>query len=238
MLLADMHTQFKIEVDKIDSFNSQLFEPEEIDVLFNTYQYKLIKDVNREGLERTQTQIEMLGNLILTQPLNNFLANNPLVNKPNGYFIGLPNDYLKTINEECLCNVTDCNGNVVQERRWVIPTTHDKVNNALQNPFTKPNNDYALRLAYSNINSNSPAMHEIITHDGQPAWYLLTYMKEPVQMHLYSQYPAPFTGADVECELNSEAQQWIIEESVKQALLNIESQRYPGKRQEQYKSNY
>jgi hypothetical protein len=237
MTIAEMHIQFKLSVDKIDSFNSDLFEPEEIDNLFNTSQYELIKKITTEGIEETETKGDMLSVLKVRQPLGNIQANNLLVNHVGGYFVGLPNDYLKTINEECICTITDCHGDTVTERRTVIPITEDRVLSALENPFQKPDNKYVLRLKYSEKNSGfAKRVHELITHDAVPTFYILTYYREPIAMQYGSQYPTILP--DVDCELSIEAQYWIIEDAVKQALLGIESQRYVPKSQEQDKLNY
>lgn len=243
MNIAEMHTQFKINVDKVDSFNSQNFEPEEIDVLLNTAQDELIKQLTRNGVEQTQSQQDMLAAITARVYLNAITGNfqTGALNKPGGTFVTLPDDYRKALNEEAIVHTLDCHGDEVNERRKVIPIKYDQYNTAAENPFVKPDKDYCHRLMYNSDNNNGRKQVEIIIDglnppDNELTAYILDYLRNPIQMQYGTQYPAP--GADIDCELNIDAQQWIIEEASKQALLDIESQRYLAKEKEQDKLNY
>lgn len=229
MVISAMHTQFKINVDKVDSFNSQLFEPEEIDVLLNTAQDKLIKELSKEGLENTQTRQDMLAPITVHSDIVGANIYQSSGNQENGYYIELPLNYRRAIKENVIVLTVDCQGLNAEVIRKVVPTTYDKFDTVVENPFTKPDSKYCLRLV-ADVGPNGNKRFQVITNGDGPTTYRLDYLRDPVQMQYGSTYPVPI--ADVDCELSTEAQQWILEEASKQALLNIQSQTYPAKKVE------
>jgi len=118
MTVTEMHTAFKILLDKVDSFAYPNMEPAEIDFFLNKETERFIKhraegshNKNR-GFEETQKRMDDLRNITK----NAILTPDPTSsnNKPNGRFVTLPSSapdiYWFAINEEAKVRVKDCSG--------------------------------------------------------------------------------------------------------------------------------
>lgn len=117
MLVSQLHNEFKVGVDKIDSLNSANLLPEEIDIFLNNAQRTFIEqraygtNPKREGLEETQKRLDDLRNIVSNTTISTFTTNSN--NKPNGYFIALPTNYMHAIQEEADIRYNDCNSTKV-----------------------------------------------------------------------------------------------------------------------------
>jgi len=223
MTAAQMHTRFKIGVDKIDSLASANFEAEEIDVFLNDAQEKFIEqraygtNPKGTGLEEDQKRRDDLREITknFTSAAFTFTADN----KPNGVFVSLPNDYRHSMQEEVAIAYTDCNNTAATKRIPVLPVTHDRYNKIVNDPFNKPYEDEAIRLDYEGD------VYELIT-DGTYTItnYHLRYLKQPQEIRLGTAYVVQTT--DVDSELADHTHREIIAIAVKDALQDIESNRY------------
>ena len=224
-----MHLEFKIGLDKILSLNAPGYTAEEIDVLLNNSQEQFIEqrayrtNPKRTGLEEDQKRRDDLRELIKNYTTSSFsiTANS----KSNGSFIGLPDDYRHSIQEEINITYKDCNGDSRTKVISVVPVTHDRYNKIIDDPFNKPDEDEVLRLDYEGN------VFELIT-DGIITLnkYFLRYLKEPRTIRFGTKYVIPTT--DIDCELAPHTHREIIAISVQNALENIESQRYRTKKEE------
>lgn len=228
MTVAQMHTEFKIGLDKVDSLAAPNFLVTEIDIFLNNAQEQFIEqragktNIKREGLEETQKRIDDLKNIIENYETTTFV--NTTSNKPNGVFVDLPSNYRRAIEEEVSISYTDCNGDATTGRPNVTPTTHDRYNTVVKkDPFNKPNKSQVYRLAFSRQAGNET--FELITSPSETITnYYLRYLKDPVSITYGTQYVPPV--ADVDCELSNHTHREIIALAVKNALEDIQSPRY------------
>jgi hypothetical protein len=147
--LAQAHQRFKILYDKVDSFNSPEFTPEEIDEFLNIGQEELIRLVTKVGIESTQEYSDYLKNITQSWSTTTFL---PGSLKENGVIAQLPSDYYTSLHEEAQIVYDHCGESVV-ERCPVYPITRDRYNKIKYDPFNKPSSDTVLRLVYPNVSN-------------------------------------------------------------------------------------
>jgi len=156
MTVNEMHTQFKVGVDKTDSLNSANFTIAEIDLYLSDAQEQFIEqraygnNAKRETVEETQKRVKDLQSLVKNSQITP-LVNDPTQNKPNGRFVELPSDYRHALEEEVSISYADCNGTTQTTRVPVVALSHDRYNKAVANPFSKPNLNKIYRLHQENI---------------------------------------------------------------------------------------
>lgn len=213
--LAQAHQRFKILYDKVDSFNSPEFGPEEIDEFLNIAQDDLIRLIAAKGFESNQELSDYLKNLItpvtITYPSANFISGS---SKENGWFVVLPISYHTALFEELEVTYTAC-GEVVTRRSPVYPITRDRYNKLKRDPFNKPDKETTFRLGSSDL-LGSDSFELIIDPLVTPTKYILDYIRKPLQITYGSQYATPV--ADVNCELVDKAYYRIIDIAVERAL--------------------
>lgn len=221
-----MHTYFKILLNKLDSFNNQNLEPEEIDVFLNQTMFRIIEqraygsNPKGEAVEETEKRVDDLNNI--TNPYSTSVFFTDSLSKPNGKYIELPSDYRHALEEECVVSYTDCNSQSQTKRVAIKPLTHDRYNKVIRDPFNKPYTDLVVRLSHSKVNNKQ--VFELVT-DGSVTLttYYLTYLRTPVSMQYGSAYATPTT--DVNCELNEHMHREIVETAVRAAIETVESPR-------------
>lgn len=222
--------QFKLGLDKIDSFNSANLLPEEISVYLSDAQEEFIEqraygnNTKRLGVEESQKRVKDLQSLTQNDHANLFLPFDVINNKPNGRFVPLPHDYRHAINEEAIIEITDCNNVVQTERVPIVPLTHDKYNRVMANPFSQPSNNKVYRLPYGRINGTE--YFEIIVAPYQKLIdYQLRYIKNPRKID-QAQILNPLGLHDTDImDLTDESYREIIRIAVRNALGDIESTR-------------
>tara|TARA_Y100000004_G_scaffold161237_1_gene189191 strand:+ start:272 stop:955 length:684 start_codon:yes stop_codon:yes gene_type:complete len=216
MTRVEMHLEFKLLVDKGDSFDAPSFLVEEIDHFLNISQEKFVSkrafgnNVRRTGFEEDQKRRDDLRTLIYERKL---VPSTPsAANKPNGRFVTLPNDYRHTIQEEAQIythNVSDSG-----RRVSVKPITHDRYNKIVDDPFNKPGKDTVYKLGYGG--SSFANMIELITGEDQYASdYYIRYIRHPLPI-----------GPEQDCVLPNHTHNEIVKMAVVEALENVEQPRY------------
>lgn len=213
MTIQDFHNNFNIEVDKTLDFEYPYMLPEQIDYWLNKAQARFIKerlypkDPNMKGFEETQKRIEDLRTIVKTSE-----ALTPVTSGAN-YIITLPNDYLYLVRHRCT-TVGTCGTKSVGG----LLTIQEFINQMLKDPFWKPTADEPIYYFIGDSIVYETLGDFIISET------TLTYVKEPLELRLGSQYINPTT--DVNCELPEQSHQEILDIAVSMALENIESQRY------------
>lgn len=232
MTILDIHTRFKLGLDKIDTFATPNLLAEEIDIILNDAQSKYIQqrangtNFKKESIEETQKRVDDLKDITENFESSTFITNSS--NKPNGKFVQLPTNYLRSLQEEVLAEFNDCHGYLVQERIDVTPITHDRYNTVKKDPFHKPDESEVNRLPYGKI-SGIGSFELISSSDVDVKTYYLRYLRVPVNMRFGTQYQTPTT--DVTCEFNDQTTKEIIALAVKDTLEKIESQRFSTNQQ-------
>jgi hypothetical protein len=219
MTVAQMHTSFKFGMDKLDSLNMPNFLTEEIDLLLNQAQERVVKQrystpaifFNKDrSFDESQKRMEDLKNIVVTTtiPPNAYSSSNIDL---QARFYTLPTNHWFIVQERVWISFLDpsCN-KTVSKQVQVVPITHNEFDNLIRDPFNKPNDEKILRLM-----SNS--MSELISISGVSLGdYTVRYIKEPVSIDFT-------TGVD--CELSSQLHQEIVNEAIALALEGIESPR-------------
>ena len=229
MTVDEMHLQFKIGVDKTDSFNSANFTPAEIDIYLSDAQEQFIEqraygnNYKRDSLEETQQRVKNLQSLVMNATITPLATTAD--NKPYGSFVELPSDYRHAIEEEVLMTYIDCNNATQQQRVPVVALQHDKYARAVTNPFSKPNLNKVYRLPFGRFNSKEH--FELVSASGYTiSAYYLRYIKNPAKINLANRtLPVPSIGTGQQGELADEAYREIIRVAVRNALGDIESPR-------------
>lgn len=217
MTIANMHENFRLEYDNISSFSNPEYLPEEVDYWLNLAQDQLILKVKEDGVEKSQTLKDYLGNITVNKNISTFVTT--VDNQPNGVFVQLPDDYRTALHESVSIRYSDCNGLTKTNRIPVIPSTHDRINSDVRNPFKKPNKfERVISLPYTYLTGNSQIQTTelIVDDDFSITEYHLRYLRNPIKMTYGSQYSTVIP--DVDCELNKEAQIWIIKQAAQEAF--------------------
>ena len=211
-----MHLQFKFQMDKLDSLNYPNFLDEEIDLLLNQAQDRLVKtryggnNVLKESYEETQKRSEDLKNIT-----RNAVIVPGVIFPADGIdllsrFCTLPTDHWFIIQERCDVTYTDCHNVVTTETVEVRPIQHSEFTKVIKDPFKKPNKSKILRLMEN-------GRVELVGPSGVfIATYRLRYIKEPVRIDL---------GTLTDCELSSHLHQEIVNSAVQIALEGVEAKR-------------
>lgn len=221
-----MHLQFKLAIDKIDSLNNPDLLPEEIDVYLSDAQEQFISqrafgnNHKRESLEETQKRVKDLQSLTKNAEIVP-LASAP-ENKPNGVFVELPSDYRYAINEEVQVGYTDCNTTASTARIKVLALTHDKYNDTIDNPFSKPNLNKVYRLPFGRFNSKEH--FELVSSTGVTiSKYYLRYLKNPAKIDLAQRLSPVGLPGSAQGDLSDESYREIIRIAVRNAAGDLES---------------
>ncbi len=230
MIVDRMHIEFKELVDKAATLNNPNFQTEQIDLFLSDAQEEFLEqraygiNFKREYLEETQKRVKDLQSITRNANIITFLNNTD--NKPNGTFIQLPSDYRHAINEEVQVTYLDCNQVSTQTRIPVEALTHDKYNNTLANPFTRPSINKVYRLPFGRI--NSAEYFEVILPVGYTLnTYILRYLKNPAKIDKAQLLtPVGLAGTD-QGEMTDESYREIIQLAVRNALGEIGSQLTP-----------
>ncbi len=238
-----MHQEFKVGVDKTDSFNSANFLTEEIDLYLSDAQEEFIEQIaygnNIKGLsvEETQQQVKNLQDLTVNTNLNTFIQN--ANNKPNGTFVALPDgititdnlgnplpEYRHSLNEEVTIQYNDCNRVLQQVRVPVIATTHDRYNRIISSPFSKPTLNKVYRLPYGRI--NGVEYFEIVLGIGQTlVTYHLVYLLNPRKIDKAQILVPPGLPGTAQGDLPDTSYRTVIRLAVRNALGDITSPNTP-----------
>jgi len=214
--VAQAHLEFKFRLDKIDSLNYPGFLPEEIDLLLNQAQDRIVKqrygknNLKRESFEETQKRIEDLKditrNALITPSA--YASDNIDV---NARFVTLPQDHWFIVQERCNVTYSNC-GSTVNDTIEVVPVNHSEFSKVIKDAFKKPGKDKVLRLMEN-------GRVELVFGQGiTGVLYRLRFIKQPTRVQLSPAIEFDFVNSDF---LISE----IIDEAVKIALEAIEGKR-------------
>ncbi len=215
MTRAQMHNEFKLLLDKVDSSSAPIFLPNEIDRLLSISQDKFISkrafgnNPRRTGFEEDQKRRDDLRTLIESDIIS---SQQPRANnKPNARFYNLPSNYRHAINEEIEL-VLESTGESAG-RVGVKPITHDRYNKIVDDPFNKPHEKSVYRLDFGG--SDELSVELIGSGDYVLGNYILRYLKQPLDI-----------DSDNDCELPHHTHREIVRMAVVEALEGTEHPRY------------
>ena len=220
-----MQIEFKLLMDKIGAGGAALFLTDEIYSLLNIAMNKFISkrmygnNPRRLGFEETQKRRDDLKELIRDYNIapNVHIASSADggdINKPNGVFVKLPSNYRHTIQEECTLHTG--------KRVSVTPTSYDRYNKIINDPFNSPSKDVVYRLDFysesttaAGVTTITPRIELIGENNTAVTHYYLRYIKNPEVI-----------SADQNCELAEHTHKEIVRMAVLEALENTENPRY------------
>jgi hypothetical protein len=211
MDITNMHNEFKLLMDKVDSAGSPNFLSTEIDMFLNAAIERFVakrafgNNPRRTGFEEDQKRRDDLRNLITTASSFNLTTEGP---KPNSLLVNLPDDYRHAINEETQIVY----GNNISKRVGVKPITHDRYNKIVDDPFNKPNKTNIYRL-----DSGENTVELIYAEGTSILNYYLRYLKNPAIVDKIN---------SVNCDLAKHTHREIVRMAVLEALENTENPRY------------
>jgi hypothetical protein len=212
MTIAEAHQEFKFRLDKLDALNYPSFLPEEIDLILNNAQQRIVKqrygptNNKRQSFEETEKRTNDLKNVTVNAVLT------PLAYAPDNIdisarFLTLPTDHWFTVQERCNITCTIC-GSPLTQLVEVIPTSHSEFSKVIKDPFKKPTENKVLRLMEA---GRVELLSSCTIVD-----YRMRYIKQPDTVNIT-------TG--VTFELSEHMHSEIVDEGVKIALEAIEGKR-------------
>ena len=230
MTISEMHTAFKLGLDKVESLQYPSFLTEEIDFWLNQAIRKFVKtrysgmNIKQEGFEQSQKRIDDLRTLVreVTVPCSAGVAG---VNKPNSYVLtsGFGNvvfttdPYWLSLGEEVTISYTSTQpiaGVVTPKRVGVVDITSDSYRFEKEDPLSEHILHYdeakPLRLFYNNT-------IEFIT-DG-------TYSITEAYVRYIKQPKTVIYATAISCDLAEHAHEEIVNMAVQLVLENIEQPR-------------
>lgn len=212
MTIQEMHNEFYLRVDKLDSSSLPEFTTQEVDKLLNIAILRFVKtryginNIYRAGFEEIQKRTEDLKNLVKTSHINTTLN----ATENNVYNVDLPNDWMIYLRGRVTITKPNCPSiltsiNIVQQ---------DDLETVKTDPFNKPDS------------------FNIVGYFEDGKLYLLSdgSVSIPNAKLTYLSYPVivvhPDTGNPaVDCNLSEFTHDEIVELAVKLALNIIESPR-------------
>jgi len=209
--VGEMHTTFLHLFDKQSNYTAPEVTPEEVDVYLNLAQVKLMDYFTEEGIEKNQNWADMTKNITKSYIYTPFTNT---TNKPNGYYVELPEDYRLALLETADITYPGCSNVPTTTRAAVIPITRDMYNKIIMNPFGKPWKEEILRLV-----SDSNRFELIATSGITVSQYYLDYLAQPPKIVYGSQYSTPVP--DVDCVLEKKAAEQVIYMAVNLALQTL-----------------
>ena len=221
MTRTDMHTAFKLELDKTNSLEIPAFEPEEIDYWLN----KAVEDYinsNYKVFGSNQEVTDVLRPLIVDKSF--VLTAGTSANKPHSYVADLNTDlfdssatskYLYTIDEECEIEYT-ATGAITSTTKRLPVTTCD------YNVYTKlvddPHGPHVLHYGEAKPLRLFIGTSVELVSDGNydVNTYYLRYIKKPTDI----------SASHTTCDLFEVKHYDIVKLAVRKALENIEQPRF------------
>lgn len=240
MTIQEMHFDFKIKIDKIDSLVKRNFNAAQIDWLINEAQSRWVKqhygltNPKREGFESTQHRTQDLKSLHIKSPERQLGLTPSQITQNKIYYIDLQDlefKHLFTTRVSVTCTKNGC------AKTFGLNTVQtDDLNDALIDPFNKPNFKFGKVLGVYGISSTSDEALFIYSDDFTVDKVFVDYLKHPQKVWFgnydYTNDLQPANGSNniytaasdnpVDCELSDHVHSEIIDEAVNIAAGLIE----------------
>jgi len=248
MTVAQMHAEFRLLLDKGDSFDAPSFLEEEVDMFLNMAIAKFITkrmygaNGRQTGFEEEAKRRDDLRNLITNKRiviLSDELGEDD-GSLPNGNFATLPSNYRHMVSEFVIAehpsftgivasNVYDNeNSTLTASNRTIInvtPLTYDRYNKIINDPFNKPDLNTVYRLDYRGSTEGEGGGSQQVELIHHPDVILKDYNIRYIRSANAVKLPQ---GDDLgqECNLAKHTHREIVRMAVLDALENIEQPRY------------
>ena len=216
MTIDDLHIEFRIAVDKLDTSITPEMGDEVVDRILNITQDEFIKtryginNLYKAGFEAIQKRTDDLRALVQTETLNT----NIVVGETNAVRVDLTTTafpYMFFLRGRTTLTKTGCPDQLV----GIKLIKQDSIERVLIDPFNKPAFGEN-QIAYF----ESDGLHILTDGTYSVPSFRLTYLKRPVQMDRGS-----YGNAVVQCEMSEHTHREIVKMAVSWTLENIESVR-------------
>lgn len=236
MLIKEMHYDFKIKSDKIDSLKNRNFLPAEIDWLLNLAIQNFV-DNKYDDFETKQDLIDQLSTLTVKSPTSIQPGVSVITAATGVYEMKLEDleyPYLHLVRLNALATKTGCSNKVMKGNE----VTHDTLDKVLLSPFEGPNFNW-LNLPYvfgksSNTDYNSSIYLYTNGEFGISEVYP-EYLRIPKQVFYggYTSLNQIYTPSDtpVDCDLPPAFHRRIVDIAVAEASDYINKPDFPQKLQ-------
>jgi len=212
MTILEAHREFKFRCDKLDALNYPNFLPEEIDLILNNAQQRIVKqryglnNNKRQSFEETEKRTEDLKNITVNAILTPLAYASDNIDI-TARFLTLPTNHWFTVQERCNITCTIC-GTPTTNLVEVIPISHSEFSKVIKDPFKQPTDTKVLRLMEA---GRVELLSSCTIVD-----YRMRYIKQPNTVNIT-------TG--VTFELSEHMHSEIIDQAVSIALEGIEGKR-------------
>lgn len=224
MTVEEMHYDFKIKFNKLDSNDYRDFQVPEIDWLLNEAQELFLKqryginNTTQQGFEGSQKRIDDLRNLVMK---NISLPASQVVADPVSYEATLPADYIFAIRVQSIASKPSCS----EESKKLIckPTQHDDLSNCLLDPNYNPSFEWGeMPIVYGTLSNLTADANRIFGYtDGSftVTSFILDYLREPKRIAfptgvpglIYNYPDGSAVATDQDCELPEHTHREIVD---------------------------
>tara|TARA_R100000406_G_scaffold36434_2_gene24100 strand:- start:1916 stop:2659 length:744 start_codon:yes stop_codon:yes gene_type:complete len=235
MTVQEMHYDFKLKFNKLDSQDYQNFQVPEIDWVLNEAQMLFIKqrygltNPKQTGFEGTQKRTDDLRNLVM-KGISIPVSASSSTSSMKG---ALPTDYMFMLRVEAVAQKINCG----QKNLVCRITQHDDLSNTLSDPYYNPSYEWGeIPVTFgTDSNAAADANHIFGYSDGSFSItsFKLDYLRTPRRIAFPSGVPGNtynYPGAvavtvDQNCELAEHTHNEIVDLAVQIAAGNVE---HPG----------
>jgi hypothetical protein len=247
MTIEELHVDFKIKYDKLDSnANPNLTQTPHVDWLLNSAQTRLVKqritglNTHLSGFEQSQKRVEDLGSLVIRG--QSFLVKTVTANSLyridyKDVYTTNPVFYLLRVNAD----LSDGSCTKISNRGQQVQ--HDDLNRILDDPFAKPDfsfGDYVYLIGKDPVPINEESRSIYFHTDSFAVTAIrLDYIKKPNRISMggynypYQDASGAFVAAiKTECELPEHMHDELTSEAVKLATEIVQSPSYNSKNME------
>jgi len=184
MTVQEMHYDFKIKFNKLDSNVYRDFQVPEIDWLLNEAQEVFLKqryginNTTQKGFEGSQKRIDDLRNLVMKN-----VSLSPVTQVDTvSYEAELPDNYIFAIRVQSVVTKTSCPDKTLVCK----PTQHDDLSNCLLDPNYNPSYEWGeMPIVYGTISNLTAGANRIFGYtDGSftVTSFILDYLREPARI--------------------------------------------------------
>jgi hypothetical protein len=235
MTVQEMHYDFKLKFNKLDSQDYQNFQVPEIDWILNEGQMLFLKqrygvtNTKQTGFEGTQKRIDDLRNLVMK---GISLPGSASVST-NSTKAALPSDYFFSLRVEAVALKQGCG----QKNLICRVTQHDDLSNSLNDPYYNPSYEWGeVPITFGTDSSAVADANHIFGYDDGSfniLSFTLDYLRTPRRIAFPTGVPGGtynYPGAvavtvDQNCELAEHTHNEIVDLAVQIAAGDVE---HPG----------
>ena len=224
MTVEEMHYDFKIKFNKLDSSDYRNFQLPEIDWMLNEGMWLFLKqrygvnNTTNTGFDGSQKRIDDLRNLVV----KNVLLPSTASTEPNSISATLPTDYAFAVRINAEANNESCGDKVITCR----PTQHDDLDSVLNDPNYSPSYEWGeMPIVYGTLSSAAIDANTLFGYtDGSFTvnGFRIDYLRQPARIAFPSGVPGgsyvypdgTVVAANQDCELPEHAHKEVVDTAV------------------------